>query len=405
MTLRIAVSHPSSNPNARWTAQALDDAGALAAVYTSLDVRRVPGLRALIGERLYGRRAWSVAPSRVRSTLLPDLVGRLAARASQASGHDLAYLLHDALVARRLRSPLDAVYAFEDGAARSFRAARRLGAATVLELPAGDYREVRARSEAMLRAGRGPGFFAEPDWKLRRKEDELRAADVLVAASHYSQGALVRERPGKDVILAPYPMPTDEFAPRLDPATGPLRLGFVGGLSCRKGVLDLLEVWRALRPAAPGATLTLVGGATADHERVAPLLDGVRWIGSASRRELGDLLRDMDALVLPSWCDGYGLVIGEALACGTPVIATRCTGAHGVVTHGQEGWLFDAGDVAALGGLLEEALVRPGVLRVMRAPARRLAEAWSPDRVLPGNAAAIMAAVQRALERRGANHA
>lgn len=407
--VRISLSHPSSNPNARWTAQALEAAGALGDVFTSLDVRRAPGLKALLGAGPYARRTWTVDASRVRTTLLPDPVGRLVARVGgrrgQRPGHDLAYVLHDAIVARCLRRPLDALYAFEDGASRSFRAARRLGAATLLELPAGYHGEVRARSEAMVRARRGPGFFDEPAWKLRRKDAEIRDADVLVAASSYVQEVLRRELPDKDVILAPYPMPADQLVARLDAGGGPLRVGYVGALSCRKGVLDLLEAWHRLRPSARAATLTLVGSPTPDHDRLRPLLREVGWIPPASGREVEAFLQTIDVLVLPSWCDGYGLVIGEALACGTPVIATHHTGAHGLVTHGQEGWLFDAGDVDGLSALLGAAIERPETLRSMRAAARSLADEWAPARVLPRNAATIVDAVSRAIERRAATRA
>jgi glycosyltransferase involved in cell wall biosynthesis len=88
------------------------------------------------------------------------------------------------------------------------------------------------------------------------------------------------------------------------------------------------------------------------EERVAPLLGpGVEYLGEVHPDERDRLLRDALALVNPiSWAEPFGLVMVEALACGTPVVAYPAGAAPEIVDHGLTGFLCDGPEdaVAAL---------------------------------------------------------
>jgi glycosyltransferase involved in cell wall biosynthesis len=74
--------------------------------------------------------------------------------------------------------------------------------------------------------------------------------------------------------------------------------------------------------------------------------------------------------------------VGEALACGTPVLASRVGGVPELVTDGITGWLVDPGDDQQLADALRAVLDHPAAVVDMRAAARRLAEARvSPEAV------------------------
>src|SRR6267378_3566022 len=71
---------------------------------------------------------------------------------------------------------------------------------------------------------------------------------------------------------------------------------------------------------------------------------------------------------------GFPTVVGEAMACGTPVLASRVGGVSELVVADQTGWLFEPGDDDALTSRLAFVLAHPGQVRAMRPAARQIAE-------------------------------
>lgn len=116
---------------------------------------------------------------------------------------------------------------------------------------------------------------------------------------------------------------------------------FVGDLDTRKRGRMLLEAFgTAVRPALPDAELWLVS-ASGDAA------EGVRSLGRVSGRELADLYRRAWVFCLPSSYEGFGVPYIEAMACGTPVVATRNGGADHVLNGGRYGRLVPDGELAA----------------------------------------------------------
>jgi glycosyltransferase involved in cell wall biosynthesis len=60
------------------------------------------------------------------------------------------------------------------------------------------------------------------------------------------------------------------------------------------------------------------------------------------------LYQEAKCFVLPSYEEGFGMVILEAMACGIPVVSTRCGGPNDIVLDGENGYLVDIGDVNAM---------------------------------------------------------
>jgi glycosyltransferase involved in cell wall biosynthesis len=83
------------------------------------------------------------------------------------------------------------------------------------------------------------------------------------------------------------------------------------------------------------------------------------------------------ALAFNALADGFGMVIMEAMSCGTPVLASRNSGAEMVVTDGHDGRLFSYGDDDALMGVLDWALSHPSELAEMGGCARQKAAEWT----------------------------
>jgi glycosyltransferase involved in cell wall biosynthesis len=119
---------------------------------------------------------------------------------------------------------------------------------------------------------------------------------------------------------------------------------FVGRLSSEKGVETLLNAWEEL-----GHTLKLNivgdGPLAAKVSQSSHNNSSIEWLGSKSSQEVYTLMGDATCLIFPSqWYETFGLVVIEALARGTPVVASRIGGIEEIVEHAKTGLLFTPGD-------------------------------------------------------------
>ena len=148
-------------------------------------------------------------------------------------------------------------------------------------------------------------------------------------------------------------------AKRAIPVTEAQDLVYAGVLIPRKGVHHLLEAFAKIN--CPGARLYLVGGEeNADYarrlrnmSRELKIAERVEFVGAVSQRELAAYFGRARALVLPSLSEGLGRVVVEAMLLGMPVIGSRVGGIPDLIRDGENGWLFEAGDVSALQEALE----------------------------------------------------
>lgn len=173
--------------------------------------------------------------------------------------------------------------------------------------------------------------------------------------------------------------PVQSVAP--GPASEPLRILFIGQAVERKGLPVLLRAFEALREHVP-ATLTLVG---ASDEEVSPLLlddRGVRALGKVSEQEKAAALAEADLLCAPSLSgESFGMVLTEAFASSTPVVASNITGYRDVVRDGVDGVLVPPRDPVALAEALRELALNPRRRAQMAAAARERAERFAWPRV------------------------
>jgi glycosyltransferase involved in cell wall biosynthesis len=131
----------------------------------------------------------------------------------------------------------------------------------------------------------------------------------------------------------------------------------------------LLQAVARLAAKGVAARLLVAGGSlypdTAWEEReirelatTLRLDDRVTFLGRLRPEEIARLMAESSVVVLPSKIESFGAVLVEALACGTPVVATRCGGPESIVTDAV-GELVPVGDADALAGALDRVLARP----------------------------------------------
>jgi len=96
------------------------------------------------------------------------------------------------------------------------------------------------------------------------------------------------------------------------------------------------------------------------------------------------LLQEAKAVILPSLSETFGLVILEAWATGTPVIASKTFGASALIKNGYNGWLFDLTDQTGFHAAIDAALLKPELARRLGAAGRELVSAEYDATMLAG---------------------
>lgn len=161
-------------------------------------------------------------------------------------------------------------------------------------------------------------------------------------------------------------------------ADGIQRVLFVGNLSERKGVSDLLAAlalpgadWRHIRIQLAG------GGDVAGYQAQAKALglsDWVHFSGWVGQAEVARLMAAADVLVLPSYDEGLPLVILEALANGVAVVCSPVGEISSALTDGVNGIFVPPGDVPALAKSLQRVLKDPQCRQSLEKNGRQLFE-------------------------------
>ena len=221
-----------------------------------------------------------------------------------------------------------------------------------------------------------------------------RSASAVLAGSSDEESDLTRLGiPRRSIRVVPCGVDTDEFTPEgpvAERATRP-RLVTVADLSEHDALATLL---RALAK-VPSADLVVAGGPAGtelrhdlDFRRLSKLAgtlgvsSQVTFVGQVGRAALPPLLRSADLLVSVSEYDPTGVLAVQAMACGTPVIASASGGLADAVVDGTTGILVPPGRPALLAQRIRQLLAHPMLLEAFSvAAADRARSRYSWDRI------------------------
>jgi len=214
-----------------------------------------------------------------------------------------------------------------------------------------------------------------PD-RQQRKHAELAAANVVLCPSTFVAASLPAEAVANKQVLT-VPFGVEQSWLRRGAVKRDNVFLYTGRISLRKGVHRLLAAWKKL--AAHRTHKLLLVGEMALNERFLRDFSGVfEHVPRVARTELPRYYERAQAFLFNTPADGFGNVILEAMACSTPVLASRNSGAPDVIDDGVDGKLFDFGDDERFMATLDWALSHPAELREMgkRAGERAARSTW-----------------------------
>lgn len=189
--------------------------------------------------------------------------------------------------------------------------------------------------------------------------------------------------PAERLFFSPHCIDNEAFSARaqsIDRAASRARLNitpdqkavlFVGKLLEVKRPHDLMQALHILRGRGVNACGVFAGDGPlrgALEESARTLNVPVAFMGFRNQTELPEVYAMSDLLVLPSESETWGLVVNEALACGTPVVVSDAVGcAPDLVTEGQTGATYPVGSISGLANALQRVLETPPPLECMKA--------------------------------------
>lgn len=344
---RVLVSHPTGNTFVRALLNKLESHGQLERFFTTIGVGK--GANPLV-QILAKRRYYPIPDSQISRQWFPETWRLLSSghhsQEERRKLNDQSYQsLDHRMVSELHRFPHSALHAYEDGAASSFKHAKNHGIRCSYELPIAHWETVRhlLGEEAERLPEWEPTLEStrEPEQKLIRKEEELALADCITCPSTFVLNSIpreIRERVPCQVAQFGSPKNYENKNGSLNPRTNrKLKLLFVGSMSQRKGLADLLVAMNLIKSSQ--VSLTLLGQPSMPLSFYRSHYRDFEYLPPRSNENVRKAMAEHDVLVLPSIVEGRALVQQEALSCGLPLLVTPNAGGDDLIEDGQTGFL------------------------------------------------------------------
>ena len=152
-----------------------------------------------------------------------------------------------------------------------------------------------------------------------------------------------------------------------------------------KRVPDVVRIFDIIRKSIPSKLLLVGDGPDrSESERLARelgIFDDIRFLGKQTR--LPEILSAADLMLMPSQSESFGLSALEAMSCSVPVVSSSTGGLPELVVHGETGYIAELGDVQRMARYAMELLGDDRKLELFRQNARKRAERFSEDIIIP----------------------
>lgn len=217
----------------------------------------------------------------------------------------------------------------------------------------------------------------------RRRQSWHTLVDKFIVLTDFSKSRFLRAGLPEDRFAVKPNFIFDPGSAPSAPASGPVKVLFVGRLSGEKGLGTLLAA-RAFTKNK--FELHIVGdGPLASQVKAASERDsGIRWHGRQNTEQVYERMRECDLVVFPSECyENFPIVLLEAMAHGKPSLVSRIGGLPEIITEGETGTFFLPGEATDLAIQLDRLLANRQQLPEMGKRAReKYLEKFTPAKNL-----------------------
>ncbi len=197
-----------------------------------------------------------------------------------------------------------------------------------------------------------PSYIDRDGKPLPCIEQAFQHASSIIAVSPSLQSEIRRYGLG-DAVVVPNTIDEKLFFPSKN-KYNKFSCLFLGHLGMQKGIDDLIKAIAKWRP--KNNIQFLIAGAGEEHNviriknmaRKYNVTRLIKWLGPLEHKEAAIQMQKSHVFILPSRHESFGVVLLEALACGIPVITTRCGGPEYLIRDQRLGFLTEVGDIAAL---------------------------------------------------------
>jgi glycosyltransferase involved in cell wall biosynthesis len=187
-------------------------------------------------------------------------------------------------------------------------------------------------------------------WYYKFCVNLCKKADKVITISEYSKNKIIEilKIPEEKIKVIYCGVDHNRFFPKKRKRNKKIKIGFLGGLTKQKNAINLIKAFNIL--ADKNAELIIGGGGKEQRNLFEYAkkneIKNIKFLGYVPDKDLPDFYRNLDLFVYPSFHEGFGLPILEAMACGCPVICSNRESLPEVV--GNAGILIDPKDVGEI---------------------------------------------------------
>ena len=340
----VAVFHPGTQHS--WqTARALQGLGRLQWYATSIyyqpdlwpyRLERLPGpIGRKLGREFRRFHVEGLAPGNVRTSGLYEWMERLAERRGMPRLSTWLDKRGNLAFGRALEQDIAAdgdfhLWGYDNSSLTAFQAGQLHGRTCILDRTIGDLNAYNAEMLA-LQENYGDWFVHKGEQfdnqRIEQAAAEHELADIILVGSPFAQRTMETNNPpaiARKVEVLEYSFDAANYAhvppPGPVPKDRPVRFLHLGLVIPRKGIQHTLEAIMQL-PAGE-ASLTVVGDIKVPPEVFARYRDRITHIPHVARADVARIMSEHDVFVFPTYFEGAGIVLYEALACGMAIIQT-----------------------------------------------------------------------------------